>query len=103
MTGVGLLDLAVERAGGVPHRDELLLCLLGDEDRHHRRQRDDQHGDTGQQRADRNHHDDHTDQRQHRVEQLSEGLLQGLLHVVHVIGHPAQQLATRLRIEIAQR
>ncbi|MPM47548.1 hypothetical protein SDC9_94259 [bioreactor metagenome] len=103
MTGVGLLDLAIQFAGGVPHGHELPLSLLANEHGDHSRQRHDQHGDAGQQRADREHHDRDAEHGEHRVEQLPQRLLQRLLHIVHVVGHPAEQFAAGLRVEIAER
>ena len=103
MTGEGLLDLGVHITRGIPHGDELGLRPLADEGRAHRGQRNDAQGDHREQRRDGEHHDPDAQQHEDRVEQLTQGLLQSLGDVVDVVGHPAQQLATRLAVEIGQR
>ena len=45
----------------------------------------------------------HEHHRQQRGEQLAHRLLQGLADVVDVVGDPAEQLAARLLVEVAQR
>ena len=47
--------------------------------------------------------DHHADHGQQRGEQLAHRLLQGLADVVDVVGDPAEQLAARLPVEVAQR
>ena len=49
------------------------------------------------------HHRQHADHGEQRRQQLAQRLLQGLRDVVDVVGHPAQQLAARLPVEVRQR
>ncbi len=56
-----------------------------------------------QQRRDRHHHRDDADDRERRRQQLAERLLHALLDVVDVVGRPAEDLAARLAVEVAQR
>ena len=76
-----------------------LPILVADEHR-------DRHGDQRdqrQQRRDQNIIDEHADDGQHRGDQLAQRLLQGLGDVVDVVGDPAEHLAARLLVEVAQR
>ena len=98
-----LLDVAVERPGRCPLGDELLLRTARDHDRHRDGQRDGQQRDHGEDRADREHHDQDADDGQQRRDELGQALLERLPDVVDVVGHPAQQVAAGVRVEIAQR
>ena len=64
----------------------------------HGRERDDR-----EQRRDREHHDRDADEQQHRREHLAQRLLQALRDVVDVVGDPAQQVAARLLVDVAER
>ena len=52
---------------------------------------------------DHEHHDQYADHGEQRGQQLAQRLLQGLGDVVDVVGDPAQQLAARRPVEVAQR
>ena len=65
--------------------------------------RDGDGGDDREQRRDRDHHDEDADDRQRRREQLAHRLLQALGEVVDVVGDPAQHVAARLTVDVAQR
>ena len=54
-------------------------------------------------RADREHHDQHADDGQQRRDQLGQALLERLADVVDVVGDAAQQVAARVAVEVAQR
>ena len=94
----------VERAGVPPLRDELPLRALGD---HAAVTSIDSGTVTSAISASSGeiaeHHRQHADHRQQRGEQLAHRLLQGLRDVVDVVGDPAEQLAARLPVEVAQR
>ena len=80
-------------------RCERFAIRAGDDHRQrHRDQRDQR-----QQRRDPEHHHQHADHGQQRGEQLAHRLLQRLADVVDVVGDPAEQLAARLLVEVAQR
>ena len=74
-----------------------MTCLRHEHRDRHRDQRDQR-----ELPGDREHHDHHEDDGQQRRHQLAHGLLQGLADVVDVVGDPAQQLAARLLVEVAQ-
>ena len=86
-----------------PLRDESLLRSLGNRSRRVDRQRDGDEGDECQQRRDREHHDQNADDREQRREHLAQRLLQALGDVVDVVGDPAQEVATGLAVDVAQR
>ncbi len=102
VTGESLLDLGVECSRASPLGDEMTLGALhhrtGDQHRH----RDRDQGDEGEGHRDVEHHADHEEHREHRVQHLAQRLLQALGNVVDVVGHPAQQLATGLAVEVAK-
>ena len=103
VAGVHLLDVAVERPGRGPLRDELLLRAArdehGDDDRdRHRQQRDDR-----QDRIDREHQDQDPDDGQQRGDQLGQALLERLADVVDVVGDPAQDVAAGMAVEVLER
>ena len=103
MAGEGLLDLRVELAGAAPLGQVLRSGPGGDhahpEDRErHRGQRD-----QGEQPRDREHHHRDADQQQDRGQHLAERLLQALGEVVEVVGDAAEEVATRLVVDVAQR
>ena len=62
-----------------------------------------QQRDDRQDRADREHHDQHADDRQQRGDELGQALLERLADVVDVVGDAAQQVAARVAVEVAQR
>ena len=101
--GVHLLDVAVERAGRRPLGGELLLRAADDEDGHDERGRHGQERDDRQERADRQHHDQDADDREQRGDQLGQALLERLADVVDVVRDPAQQVAARVAVEVAER
>ena len=103
VTGECLLDLGVEGPGATPLSDKVLLRPL-----HHRAgndhgERDRHQGDQCQCRRDVEHHRDHEDDGEDRVQHLAHRLLQALGHVVDVIGDPAQQLTAGLAVEVTER
>jgi len=53
--------------------------------------------------ADRQHHDEHADDRERRRDDLREALLQRLRDVVDVVGHAAEHVAVGVVVEVAQR
>ena len=57
----------------------------------------------GEQRADREHHDEHADDGEHRRDDLREALLQRVGDVVDVVGHAREDVAARVVVEVAQR
>ena len=57
----------------------------------------------GQERADREHQDQHADDRQERRDELGQALLERLADVVDVVGDAAQQVAARVAVEVAER
>ena len=103
VAGEGLLDLAVELAGAAPLLDELALRALHDRARHVDRDRHGHQRDHRQQRRDPDHHRQHRDHGHQRGHQLAHRLLEGLADVVDVVGDPAQQLAARRPVEVAER
>ncbi len=56
-----------------------------------------------QQRRDDEHHHDRGDQHEDVGEQLADRLLEALGQVVDVVGHPAQQIAPRGAVDVAER
>ena len=68
----------------------------------HRHRHGDQR-DERQQRRDPEHHGQHADDGQQRGDELAQRLLQRLRDVVGVVGGPAEHLAARLLVEVAQR
>ena len=82
---------------------KLRLRPLGDGLHREHRERDGDDRDEREQRRDRDHHDQHADERQRRREQLAQRLLQALREVVDVVGDPAQHVAARLAVDVAQR
>ena len=48
------------------------------------------------------HHHGHADEQQHRRQHLAQRLLQALGQVVEVVGDPAEQVAARLLVDVAQ-
>ena len=103
VAGVHLLDVAVERARPRPLGDELLLRPTGDQDDDEHRHRHRDQRDHGEQRADREHHDQDADDGQDRRDQLGQALLERLADVVDVVGDAAQDVAARLAVEVRQR
>ena len=103
VTGVHLLDVAVERAGPLPLGGELLLRPLGDEHRDDHRDRHDEQRDDREQRADREHHDQHADDREDRGDELGQALLERLADVVDVVGDAGQDVAAGLAVEVGER
>jgi len=102
VSGEGLLDDAVELPGVLPLLNEELLGALGDPLREKHGDRDRHEGDEGEHPRDAEHHRHHGDDGEHRGEQLAQRLLQAHLDVVHVVGDPAEQLTTRLAVEVGQ-
>ena len=98
-----LLHMAIELARPLPLGTEVRLRPLGDDHGDDEGQRDCQHRDERKDRADPDHHRQHANNGQHRGDQLRERLLQGHSDVVDVVGDPAQQVAARRGVEIAQR
>ena len=104
VAGERLLDLRVERAGVAPLGDEAGLGALGDDACI-------VNSDIGTVRARRapaaarsmNIMISDADQREHRREHLAQRLLQALRDVVDVVGDPAQQVAARLAVDVAER
>ena len=102
--GVHLLDVAVERAGRRPLGDELLLRAPDDERPSRRATAGTARSEIDrQERADRQHHDQHADDRQQRRDELGQALLERLADVVDVVGDAAQEVAARVAVEVAQR
>ncbi|SIH04924.1 Uncharacterised protein [Mycobacteroides abscessus subsp. abscessus] len=95
--------MAVDLAGVLPLRFEPLLRLGADDPGDDRRERK---RDEGEQRElpghDEHHHAD-ADDRQRRLDELGERLLQGLLDVVDVVRHPRHHVTALPRVEIPQR
>ena len=56
-----------------------------------------------EQRADREHHDQHADDGEHGGDDLREALLQRLRDVVDVVGHARQDVAARVAVEVLER
>ena len=101
--GVHLLDVAVERAGALPLRRELLLRALRDEDRDDHRERHGEQRDRGEQPVDPEHHREHADDGEQRRDDLREALLERVGDVVDVVGHAREDVAARVAVEVAQR
>ena len=103
VTGVHLLDVAVELPSGRPLLDEVGLRALADLGGDDGRGGHGHQGDRGQEGGNEEHHDEDADDRQQRRHDLAQGLLEGLGNIVDVVGGTAQYLAQRLAVEIAQR
>jgi hypothetical protein len=69
---------------------------------HHYRHRGAGQQAPGERRRDREDEHQHTDDREHRVDELTEGLLEGLLQVVHVVGDQAEHLPGRIAVQVGQ-
>ena len=102
VTGMGLLDKRVQRAGLVPLGRELDLRPPRDEERGHDRERNRDCGHCREERRDPEHHAHHAADRQHRGEELAQTLLQCRGEVVDVVGDPAQDVTVRMAVEVAQ-
>ena len=104
VAGERLLDLRVERAGARPLRDE---ARPGPR----RRSTASTQIDTGTVVSATSASSGeivnimiaHADEQQHRREHLAQRLLQALRDVVDVVGDPAQQVAARLLVDVAER
>jgi hypothetical protein len=75
---------------------------LSDEECHHERQGDGDNAHRREQGRDPEHHAHDAHDRQHRGEQLAETLLDRGGEVVDVVGDPAQHVAVRMAVEVAQ-
>ena len=103
MSGVHLLDVAVEGPGPCPLGSELLLRSPRDQHGHENREWDGDQGNDRQQRTDPDHHGQHAHDGQRRREDLRHPLLQGGRDVVDIVGDPAEQVAMRMAVEVFQR
>ncbi len=72
VSGVHLLDVAVELAGALPLSSELLLRPFADDDGDHDRDRHREQRDRGEQRADPDHHREDADDGEHGGDDLCE-------------------------------
>ena len=101
--GVRLLDVPVERTGRAPLLLEQLLRAGADHAGDHAGERDRDQRDERELPRHDEHHDADADDRQHRLDQLREGLLQRRLDVVDVVGHARHQVTALARVEVAER
>src|SRR5699024_8851455 len=102
-SGEGLLDMAVDIAGVLPLSLEQLLGSGADDTGDEARQGQCYQGQEGELPGDDEHHHADADDRQRRLDELGERLLQGLLDVVDVVGHPRHDVTALPGVEVAQR
>ena len=100
VAGVHFLDLTVEITGGSPLCGEIALgprCnhLGHQEAQHHRYQRDQR-----QQPVPIEHKEQHADQRNNRGDDLGQAHLQGHGDILHVVGHPGEDIAPGMGVKI---
>ena len=103
VAGESLFDLAVEVTGRFPLRLELFL-RAGTNDRNHdggQRQREQRY--EGQLPGHGEHHDRNAHDHEQVIKQLRDGLLEGGLDIVGVVGRAREQVTARLRIEVIER
>jgi hypothetical protein len=101
--GVGLLDLGVHHARRVPLLGEELLRPRADHARDHERHGDHRERDERELPGDHQHHHQHAEHREDRVDQARDGVHQGVLDVVDVVGDPGEDLPALHAVEVPQR
>ena len=103
VAGEGLLDLAIEQARGLPLRLELLLGAGADDADDDAGERQREQRDECEAPGDVEHHDGNAHHEQDVVEHLADRLLEGLLHVIHVVGSAREEVAALVGVEVVQR
>ena len=102
VSGVHLLDVAVEPARLGPLRGKLVLRAPGDGHGHRDGQRHREERDDGEERADPEHHREDADDRAQGRDELSQGLLEGVGDVVDVVRDATERVAARMTVEVSK-
>ena len=95
--------MPIDIAGVLPLRFEQLLRPGADDTGDDRRQRQSDESQQSELPGHDEHHHADADDRQRRLHELRERLLQGLLDVVDVVGHSRHHVAALPGVEVAQR
>ena len=103
MPRVGLLHQPVQPTGPPPQGGELGSRPARHQGRDRDRQRDGDERDRGEQRRDPEHHAEGSGHGEDGGHELAEPVLQGGGEVVEVVGDPAEDVAVRVAVEVAQR
>ena len=101
MPGIGLLDLAVDRAEVFLLRDKVALAALDDAARKHARDRQDDERDERHEPADAQHHDQHADEQRDVRDQLRDRLRHTGGHGVHIVRDAREHVADGAALKVA--
>ena len=101
MPGIGLLDLAVDRAEVFLLRDKVALAALDDAAREYARNRQDDERDERHEPADAQHHDQHADEQRDIRDQLRDRLRHTGGHGVHIVRDAREHVADGAALKIA--
>ncbi len=100
--GKGLLDAVIELPGVGPLSHEVSLRALCDALRHVHREGCRHKRNAREQWGDHKHQRRHCNHRKQRVQKLAKRLLEALRDVADVVGEAAQEIATRLQVEVLE-
>ncbi len=103
VTHIHLLDMAVEFSKRPLLPSEVILRAFGNTHCDEQTQWKGQQYNQAEERTDRQHQHDHTDQRHKRGNQLRDTLLERGAEIIHIVDRAAHNFAVRARVEVLQR